>query len=56
MPPGIAVGVPAGVTTAGELIKSIRGQIPDPTDDPALDGVFTAAQLLLWLSDAQRLL
>jgi hypothetical protein len=38
-------------TTLGGLIQSIRGQIPDPVSDPALDGdYFSFADLVRWIN------
>ena len=50
---------PTASTTAGNIITSIRMQIPDPSpnNDPTLDGnAFTAAQLIQWLNDAGRVM
>lgn len=45
--------------TAGDLILSIRAQIPDPSpsSDPNLDGrTFSAETLLRWINDAAKIL
>lgn len=47
------------MSTAGDIILSVRSQIPDPTagDDPNLDGnAFKLATLLRWINDAGRLI
>jgi hypothetical protein len=47
------------VSVAGDIILSIRDQIPDtaPGDDPALDGkAFSLKTLLRWVNDAGRAL
>ncbi len=54
-----AILTPSTLTSPGNLITSIRYQIPDRTnnDDPAADGnAFTAAQLMTWINDASELI
>ena len=45
-------------TTLGDVIQSIRSQIPDPTTDPAVDNTngFTLATLIRWINDAMRVM
>lgn len=54
------VGTPtSGGCTAGDIIQSIREQIPDPTTDPAVDGPpngFSLATLIRWINDAMRVM
>jgi len=45
------------MATLGDMILSIRDQIPDPVTDPSLDGTaFSFASLLRWINDAQRII
>lgn len=45
------------MSVGGDIILSVRDQIPDPVVDPATDGaMFTAATLLRWLNDAMRIM
>lgn len=47
------------ITTVGDIILSVRAQIPDraPGDDPRQDGnAFGVATLLRWINDAGRLI
>lgn len=53
------VGTPTAACTAGDIIQSIRAQIPDPTSDPAIDGPpngFALAQLIRWINDGMRVM
>lgn len=45
------------MSVAGDIILSVRDQIPDPVADPADDGAaFTFATLLRWINDANRII
>lgn len=51
------IGTSTALTTAGELIQSIRDQIPDPVSDPALDGSsFSLATLLRYINSSARIM
>lgn len=53
--PNINIGTPTAVTTAADLIQSIRDMIPDPVSDPALDGSsFSLASLLRFINSSAR--
>jgi hypothetical protein len=55
MPP--IIGTPTASTRAGNIILSIRDQIPDPVNDPIVDGTaFSLASLLRWLNDGMRIM
>src|SRR2546428_11036170 len=59
MPNVQLIGTPSASTTLGDVIQSIRAQIPDPTTDPALDGPpngFALASLIRWINDAMRVI
>lgn len=52
-----SIGLTTQATTAGDLILSIRSQIPDPVADPGLDGgAFTYDTLRRWINDACRIM
>lgn len=46
------------LTTVGDILLSIRSQIPDPVpgDDARLDGAFSSATLVRWIRDAARII
>lgn len=52
-----AIGTTSTPTTAGDLLLSIRAQIPDPVVDPSQDGsAFAFATLIRWINDAGRIM
>ena len=52
-----AIGATTAATTAGDLILSIRSQIPDPVADPGTDGgAFSYDTLRRWINDAMRIM
>lgn len=53
------VATASAAATAGNIIQSIRAQIPDPTTDPTVDGPpngFALATLIQWINDAMRVM
>lgn len=53
----VSIGTTATTGTAGDIIMSIRDQIPDIVADPAQDGsAFSLVSLLRWLNDAGRIM
>lgn len=52
-----SIGTTTTLTTAGDLILSIRSQIPDPVADPADNGgAFSYDTLRRWINDAMRIM
>lgn len=52
-----SIGTTSTATTAGDLILSIRSQIPDPVVDPADNGgAFSYDTLRRWINDAMRIM
>lgn len=57
MSPVPAIGQNNPQTTAGDIILSIRSQIPDPVADPSTDGdSFSYDTLRRWINDAGRIM
>lgn len=51
------VATPGGSTTLGDIIMSVRAQIPDPVTTAAEDGsAFTLTTLTRWVTDAMRVM
>lgn len=52
-----AIGGPTPLTNAGDVILSIRAQIPDMVSDPQSDGgAFSFATLVRWINDSMRIM
>lgn len=52
-----SIGTTSAATTAGDLILSIRAQIPDPVADPGSDGgAFSYDTLRRWINDGMRIM
>lgn len=51
------IGTSNLLSTARQIINSVRTQIPDPVSDPADDGAeFSMQQLLAWINDGMRIM